>query len=92
MGRATWLRIPATCASARLLVHGGRGEGGYDWEGPRRRETEKGHAGQRLGAWQSGPARQRKKRDVQAKQLAPTSRPHWAASEREGRERGTDCR
>jgi hypothetical protein len=26
-----------------------------------------------------------------AKQLAPTSRPHRAVSEREGRERGTDC-
>jgi hypothetical protein len=40
VGRATWPRIPATCASARSLVHGGRGEGGADREGPRRRERE----------------------------------------------------
>jgi hypothetical protein len=41
MGRAMWPRIPATCASARLLVHGGRGEGGADRGGPRRRERER---------------------------------------------------
>jgi hypothetical protein len=29
-----------TCASARSLVHGGRGEGGVDREGPQRRERE----------------------------------------------------
>jgi hypothetical protein len=36
MGRATWLRIPATCASARSLVHGGCKEGGAERGGPRR--------------------------------------------------------
>jgi hypothetical protein len=41
VGRATWPRIPATCASARSLVHGGRGEGEADREGPRRRERER---------------------------------------------------
>jgi hypothetical protein len=41
VGRATWPRIPATCASARSLVHGGRGEGGTDREGLRRRERER---------------------------------------------------
>jgi hypothetical protein len=41
VGRATWPRIPATCASARSLVHGGRGEGGTDRGGPRRRERER---------------------------------------------------
>jgi hypothetical protein len=38
MGKAMWPRIPATCASARSLVHGGRGEGEADRGGPRRRE------------------------------------------------------
>jgi hypothetical protein len=57
MGRATWPRIPATCASAHSLFHGGRGEGGADREGPRHREREKGRAGQRLSVWQNGPAR-----------------------------------
>jgi hypothetical protein len=40
VGKATWPRILATCASARSLVHGGRGEGGADREGPWRRERE----------------------------------------------------
>jgi hypothetical protein len=44
-GRASWPRIPVTCASARALVHGGRGEGGADTGGPRRREREGEHAG-----------------------------------------------
>jgi hypothetical protein len=44
-GRASWPRIPATCASARALVHGGRGEGGADSAGPRHRERENGRAG-----------------------------------------------
>jgi hypothetical protein len=30
VGRATWPRILATCASARALVHGGRGDGGAE--------------------------------------------------------------
>jgi hypothetical protein len=42
VGRATWSRIPATCASARSLVHSGH-EGGTDSEGPRRREREGAH-------------------------------------------------
>jgi hypothetical protein len=40
-GRASWSRIPATCASASTLVHGGRGEGGTDRGGPRRSERER---------------------------------------------------
>jgi hypothetical protein len=59
VGRATWPRIPATCASACSLVHGRRGEGGTDRGGPRRREREKGRVGQRLVDWRTGPARQR---------------------------------
>jgi hypothetical protein len=45
VGRATWLRIPATCASARSLVYGGRREGRTGREGPRRREREGGGRG-----------------------------------------------
>jgi hypothetical protein len=58
-GPASWPRMPATCTSARSLVHGGRGEGRVDRGGPRRREgeREKGHAGQRLSAWQNAPTR-----------------------------------
>jgi hypothetical protein len=56
MGRATWPRIPATCASARSLIHGRRGEGGADREGPRRREKEKGCGGEATGAHLSGDA------------------------------------
>jgi hypothetical protein len=44
VGKATWPRIPATCASARSLVHGGRGEGRVDRGGPRRKEREKERA------------------------------------------------
>jgi hypothetical protein len=47
-GRASWPRIPATCASARAMVHGGRGEGGADRGGPLRRESKDKRAGQRL--------------------------------------------
>jgi hypothetical protein len=90
VGRAMWPRIPATCASARSLVHGGRGEGEADREGPRHREREKGRVGQQLDVWQNGPARQRGKRGTGGGggQLAPTSWPHWA--EREGEMRGAE--
>jgi hypothetical protein len=76
VSRATWLRIPATCASAHSLVHGGREEGGADREGPRRRERE-GACRQRLSAWQCRPARQREKRDARGRsnwrrQVGPT--------------------
>jgi hypothetical protein len=56
------------------------------------RERGKGRSGQRLSNWGTGPARQRERRSARVKKLVPTSRPHWAASAREGRERGTDCR
>jgi hypothetical protein len=57
VGRATWLRIPATCASACSLVHGRCGEGEADRGGPRRRERDKGRAGQRLSDWRTRPLR-----------------------------------
>jgi hypothetical protein len=40
-GRVTW----RTCAGARVLVHGGRGEGGADRGVPRCSERESGRAG-----------------------------------------------
>jgi hypothetical protein len=40
VGRASWPRNPATCASAHSLVHGGHGESGYDREGPWRRKRK----------------------------------------------------
>jgi hypothetical protein len=57
VGRATWPRIPATCASAHSLVHGMRGEGGADREGPRRREREreKGRVGNGSAPSSAGP-------------------------------------
>jgi hypothetical protein len=41
--------------SAHALVHGERGEGGTDKEGPRRREREEGHAGNGPAPGESGP-------------------------------------
>jgi hypothetical protein len=61
---------------ARALVHGGRGVGGADRGGPQRREREDGRAGQQLGDWRTGPARQREKRGARAKKPAPTTWPH----------------
>jgi hypothetical protein len=55
--------------------------------GPRRKERENGRAGQRLGIWKSGPARQRMKRGARARKPVPTTRPHWATREREKRAR-----
>jgi hypothetical protein len=83
MGRATWPRIPVTCVSPRSLVHGGRGEGGADRGGPRRRERKKGRAGQRLANWAREAERgeRRAGEETGADSLAPRG------SERE-RERG----
>jgi hypothetical protein len=47
--------------SAHSPVYSGRGEGGTDREGPRRRERGEGHSGQRLSNWRTGPVRQREK-------------------------------
>jgi hypothetical protein len=44
-GWMTWPRFPATGMSVRALVHGGRGEGGADSAGPRRREGESERVG-----------------------------------------------
>jgi hypothetical protein len=93
VGRAMWPRILATCASASSLVHGGRGEGGPDKGGPRRREREKGRTGQRLGVWQNGPAGQRGKRGAQAGEATGADKLAPLGREREGGARGRkNCR
>jgi hypothetical protein len=50
VGRASWPRNPATCASAHSLVYGGHGESGYDREGPwrRKRKGTRGATAQQL--------------------------------------------
>jgi hypothetical protein len=73
-GRVSWPRNPATGASAHALVHGERGEGGTDREGPRHREI-KGGARAREAEREEGRAR--------AKQLAPIGRPQRAEIEKE---------
>jgi hypothetical protein len=73
--------------SAHAPVHGEHGGGRTDRAGPRRRERRKGHVGQRLGDWRSGPARQRESAWVKktgADKLAPAG----SEREREGAHEG----
>jgi hypothetical protein len=65
----------------------GRGEGGTDRGGPQRSEGESERTVQRLGVWQSGPAKQRWKRGARAKgtgtdSLAPLGRERERVSAR----------
>jgi hypothetical protein len=86
---ASWPRNPVTCASAHAPVHNERGGGGTDKVGPRRRERRKGCAGQRLGGWQSGPARQRERGSARAKETGvDRSAPLGSEREREGAREG----
>jgi hypothetical protein len=72
-----------TCASAHSSVHDRRGEGGFDREGPRRREgEERGARGNGSAIGEPGP-RGRERGSARVKKPAPTGRPHWAASKRE---------
>jgi hypothetical protein len=76
----------ASAGRAELIgrVHGAERE--------REREREEGCAGQRLSAWRTGPARQKKRRDARgeatgADRSAPTGRERERERERErGRE------
>jgi hypothetical protein len=54
-GWASWPRIPVTCASARALVHGRRGEGGADRGGPRCRERGRARGGNGSTTGKTGP-------------------------------------
>jgi hypothetical protein len=51
----SWPRNPATCASAHSPVHGGRGEGGSDRAGPRRRERKGDARGNGSATGEPGP-------------------------------------
>jgi hypothetical protein len=88
-GRASWPRIPATCASARVLVHSERGEGRADRGGPRRRERERASAqGNDSASGRAGPqgreGRGARGRRNWHRQLGPTGQ---RARERERRVR-----
>jgi hypothetical protein len=70
--------------SAHASVHGERVGGGTDRAGPRCRERRKGCAGQWLDDWRSGPARQRERGSVWAKETgADRSAPLGSERERE---------
>jgi hypothetical protein len=78
-----------TCTSAHTPVHDERGGGGTDRAGPRRRERRKGHAGQWLGDWRSGPARHRERKSTRVKETgADRSAPLGREREREGTREG----
>jgi hypothetical protein len=83
-----------TCASVHAPVQGERRRGRTDREGPRRREREKGCAGQRLGDWRTGPARHRERESARAKETGvDRSAPLGNEREREGaRKTGADRR
>jgi hypothetical protein len=70
-----------------LAVHGGRGEGGFDREGPRRRERGKGAlraTAQQVSNWRTGPTRQREERRAGEETGADRSAPLGSEREREG--------
>jgi hypothetical protein len=83
VGRATWPRIPATCASARVLVHGGCGDGGADRGGPRRIERGRVRGGNGSATGSAGPRGREGRGAREVKKPAPTTSPQWAASGRE---------
>jgi hypothetical protein len=72
------------CASAHALVHGERGEGRTDREGPRCRERQEGARGA-MARRLANQARETEREEgrTRAKQLAPTGRPQRTESERE---------
>jgi hypothetical protein len=79
VGRVTWPRILATCASARSLVHSGRGEGEADRGGPRRRERKGARetTTQRLEEWAREAEREEGRgegKTIGADKLAPLGR------------------
>jgi hypothetical protein len=81
-----------TCTSVHALVHGERGEGETDREGPQQRERKGGAraTAQRLAA----RARETEREEGRARerQLAPTGRPQWAERERVGEKAAADRR
>jgi hypothetical protein len=77
-GRTMWPRFPATCTSARALVHGGHGEHRADSAGPRRRERGRARGGSGSTTGKAGPqSRERRRargRETDADSLAPLGR------------------
>jgi hypothetical protein len=73
---------PATCASAHVPVHGDRGEGGTDREGPWRREREEGCAGNGSAPGESGP-QDRERRGTRADEATGDDRSAPLGSEQE---------
>ena len=69
---------------AHSPVHGGRGKGGSDREGPRWRERGEGRSGQRLSNWRTGPARQREEKRASEEIGTDRSAPLGSEREREG--------
>jgi hypothetical protein len=77
-----------TCASAHALVHGGRGEGGSDREGPCA-EREKGTRGATARHWRTRPTRQREResewtKETSADRLVPLGSERARESGRSG--------
>jgi hypothetical protein len=75
------------CASAHVLVHGGREEGESDTEGPWHRERKGDARGQRLGTGEPGPRIRERERERMGegnwrRQVGPTgqreSEGEWA--------------
>jgi hypothetical protein len=85
----TWAGVMAVKSGdvrgfAHSPVHGGRGKGGSDREGPRWRERGEGRSGQRLKNWRTGPARQREGKRAGEETGADRSAPLGSEREREG--------
>jgi hypothetical protein len=77
-----------TCTSAHAPVHGGRGDGGSDKAGTRRRERKEDARGQRLGTGKPGP-RDRERESERAKETsADRLTPLDSEQEREGTHEG----
>jgi hypothetical protein len=74
-GRASWLRNPATCASAHAPVCGVREEDETDRVGPRRRERKGGAREQRLSTGKPGLRERERERTGEGnrrRQVSPT--------------------
>jgi hypothetical protein len=86
VGRATWPRILATCASARSLVHDRSGEGGADKGGHGAKRERMGARGNDSASGRAGPrgreGRGARGRGNRRRQLGPTGQ---QAREREKR-------
>jgi hypothetical protein len=74
-GQVSWPRNLVTCTSAHALVHGERGEGGTDREGPRRRERRGTHRATAQRLENRAHEAEREEGRAWAKQLTPIGWP-----------------